>query len=289
MRFEAGLDVGATLAKLVVVPDSVSLEEFEPFRFPAQATDEIAALLAARGLPRVATTGAGAHRIAERLGPANVLKVGEFAAWGAGEAELLRGAGFTPTNPHLLVSLGTGTSIFRVENAALARVGGTALGGGTLVGLGHLLVNEGNHAHLAALARAGDRRSVDLLVSDIYPTGEIALGADLTAANFGRIGTPAAADVAQAITRLVGENVGLLAGALASALPRDGGMRPDVVYAGSTLVEFLELVDILSFATELAGARARFLPHGELAGALGAVAVARSADPVSARSGTSRR
>lgn len=276
MSVEAGLDVGATLAKLVLVPETAPLAEFEATLLPADETEEIAALLSARSVARVAVTGAGARRAAERLAPGGeVHKIGEFEAWGAGEADLLSGAGFTPTNPHLLVSLGTGTSIFRVENGTLWRVGGTALGGGTLVGLGRLLVNEANHARLAALARAGDRRNVDLLVSDIYGTGEIALAADLTAANFGRIGSPAAGDVAQAIARLVGENVGLLAGALAAALPRDGAARPDVVYAGSTLREFHELVDILTFATDLAGAVARFLPHGELAGALGAVAVAR--------------
>ena len=56
----------------------------------------------------------------------------EFEAWGEGERVLLARADFVPTTPHLLVSLGTGTSILRVgQDGRVARAGGTGLGGGT--------------------------------------------------------------------------------------------------------------------------------------------------------------
>ena len=169
------------------------------------------------------------------------------------------------------------------EGGGVARVGGTALGGGTLRGLGRLLLETDDHDRLVALAATGDRRRVDLLVGDLYRPGGIALVPDLTAANFGKAlagGEPRAADVAHALLGLVGENVALLAGQIAVALaaPGDAGSRrrPDVLYAGSTLRNNPLLVEILGSVTALVGAQASFLPLGEFTGALGALAMVRA-------------
>jgi type II pantothenate kinase len=278
---DVGLDLGATLVKCVVVPANDGLDSFETALFPAADAAGLASFLSRRTLRRLAVTGAGARGFIETTGhllpSIAVDQVGEFAAWHAGERTLLRQADFVPTEPHLLVSVGTGTSILAVEKNGVTRLGGTALGGGTLHGLGQLLVGESDHDRLAQLASEGARTGVDLLVSDLYRQGEIALDADLTAANFGRVDSPARSALAQSVTRLVAENVGLLAGALATRLaatasPRPASERLDVVYAGSTLARHEKLRDILTFATDLAGARARFLPHGEFVGAIGALA-----------------
>jgi type II pantothenate kinase len=110
-------------------------------------------------------------------------------------------------------------------------------------------------------------------VRDLYPSGEIALQGDLTASNLGRIASRDSRDVANAITGLVGENIGLLAAALSKqeAVP----FPLDIVYAGSTLRQNVALRDVLAFATSIGGARARFLPNGEFVGAVGALARAR--------------
>ena len=60
----------------------------------------------------------------------------EFDAWRAGAIRLLERQGEKPPERDLLVSLGTGTSMLLVEPGRANRVGGTALGGGTLLGLG---------------------------------------------------------------------------------------------------------------------------------------------------------
>ncbi len=198
----------------------------------------------------------------------------EFEAWGEGERVLLRRADFTPTTPHYLVSLGTGTSILRIgQEGRVSRAGGTGLGGGTLRGFGQLLLGQTDFDAFTALAFQGDRKRVDLLVRDLYPSGEIALQGDLTASNLGRIASRDSRDVANAITGLVGENIGLLAAALSKqeAVP----FPVDIVFAGSTLRQNVALRDVLAFATSVGGARARFLPNGEFVGAVGALARAR--------------
>ena len=178
---------------------------------------------------------------------------------------LLARADFVPTTPHLLVSLGTGTSILRVgQEGRVARAGGTGLGGGTLRGFSQLLLGQIDHDALTALAGQGDRRRIDLLVRDLYQSGEISLQGNLTASNLGRVSSRDSRDIAHAITGLVGENVALLAAALSKQEAAPGPL--DVVYAGSTLLRNVALKDILAFATSVGGARARFLPHGEFVG-----------------------
>ena len=277
-REEAGLDVGATLAKVVVVAADAALEDPATFQTLVCPSGDVAALSAFLGRhpnASLAATGAGAGRLQSALrSPREIVLTNEFEAWGEGERVLLARADFVPTTPHLLVSLGTGTSILRVgQDGRVARAGGTGLGGGTLRGFGQLLLGQVDHDALTALAGQGDRRRIDLLVKDLYQSGEISLQGNLTASNLGRVSSRDSRDIAHAITGLVGENVALLAAALSKQEVTSGPL--DVVYAGSTLIRNVVLRDILAFATSVGGARARFLPYGEFVGALGALVHAR--------------
>ncbi len=276
---EVGLDLGATLTKAVVVEAGAPLTDFETYLFPSNDRNAIASFLAGRRRPALAATGAGARRLARQFtGASPVILVDEFEAWALGEEALLATADFAPSRPHLLVSLGTGTSILRIEGSGKAvRAGGTGLGGGTLQGFGRLLLDEPDFDTLASLASQGDRRRVDLLVRDLYGAGEIPLSGNLTAANLGRVSSRDPRDLAHAIVGLIGENVGLLAGALAQ---RNGAGAPlDIVYAGSTLRANAALRDVLAFTNSLIGATSFFLPHGEFVGATGALVGARRLRP----------
>ena len=65
-------------------------------------------------------------------------------------------------------------------------MGGTALGGGTLLGLGSALTGATAFEDLCALARRGHRSHIDLMIADIYGEGEIGLPADATASAFAK-------------------------------------------------------------------------------------------------------
>ncbi len=163
----------------------------------------------------------------------------------------------------------------RVEGTRVARVGGTALGGGTILGLGAALVGTADFADLASLAHRGDRRRVDLLVSEIYRTGDSPLPGDLNASSFAKLAlgsaneTPARADLAHAIMGLVGENVALICNGLAAA----AGVKR-IVFGGTSLRGNESLVEILRVLTAAEGREAILLPNGEYAGALGAMELA---------------
>jgi type II pantothenate kinase len=267
-----GVDVGATLAKMAIRNPAGTLE----FRFePALALDSVAELVAEWKPERLGITGGGAAELARRLGVEPVA-VNEFAAWGAGAKALLEMEGVTPADRYLLASVGTGTGVMLVDGMAVQRVGGTGLGGGVIVGLGSLLLGTRSFASLVELAAKGDRRRVDLLVSDIYRrAGEIPLAADLTAANFGRAALltepPDPADVAHALMGLVGESIALVCAGLRAAL-----QVKDVVFGGSTLRANKPLTDVLAQILGFTGARTTFLENGEYAGALGALLLAES-------------
>jgi type II pantothenate kinase len=268
-----GVDVGATLAKIAVRNPAGELE----FRFePALALDSVAELVAERRPARLGLTGGGAAELARRIGGDTAVAVNEFAAWGAGAKALLEASGQAPGDRYLVISVGTGTSALLVDGMAVQRVGGTGLGGGTIVGLGALLLGTRSFGDLVALAAKGDRRNVDLLVSDIYRrAGEIPLAADLTAANFGKAAHAAApadpADVAHAIMGLVGESISLICAGLRAAL-----QVKHVVFGGSTLRENAPLTDVVAQILGFTGARPTFLANGEYAGALGALLLAES-------------
>jgi type II pantothenate kinase len=267
-----GVDAGATLVKIATRSPEGGLS----YRLgPATALSKVVETIHAARPERVGLTGGGATKLEQKLG-GQALRVNEFAAWGNGAAELLKDAEVGTARRYLLVSLGTGTSVMLVDGMAVSRIGGTALGGGTVVGLGAAMLDRSDFSEIAALAGCGDRRRVDLLVSDIYQPGEIPLLGELTAASFGKLarlgdgqGTPAREDLAHAVMGLVGENVALICAGLGAAHQVDR-----VVFGGATLRNNRTLREVLQLITAALGHETIFLPDGEFAGALGALQLA---------------
>jgi type II pantothenate kinase len=257
-----GIDAGATLCKVVHHDQTLRTERYSSGDLPSvrRAVSERA--------PRfVLATGGGAEELGQEIGGVVVRRVPEFSAWGRGASILAARSGIALPPRYLLVSVGTGTSALAIEDGKVARAGGTALGGGTLIGLGRLLLGTESFSELVALAESGDRRTVDLLVGDIYRRGTPPLPAAVTAASFGKLRSTKAADVASALMGLLGENIGLICGGLAARVGADL-----VVYCGSTVSENAPLDATLTAVTRMSGADAIFLRDGAFCGAVGAAA-----------------
>src|SRR5262245_32655144 len=244
-----GIDMGATLCKLALRRETLVTEHW-----PARDLDAVAARVRALAPGRIVVTGGGADRLGAALAGLALEQVGEFDAWARGAGVLAAEEGRPLPASYLLVSLGTGTSVLAVTADGVQRVGGTALGGGTLVGLGRLLLATDSFATLAALAAGGDRARVDLVLADVYPATASTEAGQLTAAAFAKLASTAPADVAHALLGLVGENVALLAAAHAR-----GARTQTIVYCGSPLAESLLLRAIVDDFTRLAGGEAIFL------------------------------
>ncbi len=266
-----GIDAGTSLVKLAIEHPSGDLH-LEKFVLEDRATllDHVAASRPGA----VGLTGGGAAPIQQSLGrPSTVLN--EFSAWAAGARRLLAVASDEPPDRYLLVSLGTGTSIQLVEGSSAQRIGGTALGGGTLLGLGRLLTGAQDFTQLVDLAARGSRRAVDLVVSEVHQGTELPLADHMTASSFGKLARdptirPEPADAAAGVIHLVAENVGLIIGQLADA---NSAMR--VLIGGTTLVDNPLLANTLLGVLSAFGCQASILADGEYTGALGAIELLR--------------
>lgn len=94
--------------------------------------------------------------------------------------------------PYLLVNIGSGVSILKVENEdTYERVSGSSLGGGTFWGLCRLLTDITDFDQVREMSKKGDNTHVDLMVGDIYGCDYDALGlkSDVIASSFGRVAT----------------------------------------------------------------------------------------------------
>nr|XP_006823846.1 PREDICTED: pantothenate kinase 4-like [Saccoglossus kowalevskii] len=123
--------------------------------------------------------------------------------------------------PYLLLNVGSGVSIVKVESEdKYERIGGTAMGGGTFLGLGSLLTNAKEFDDLLNLAVKGDHRNVDMLVKDIYGGAYSALGlpGDLLASSFGKTVRnskqatgEAEEDIAKSLLHMISNDIGQIA------------------------------------------------------------------------------
>lgn len=94
--------------------------------------------------------------------------------------------------PYLLVNIGSGVSIVKVESEdKFERIGGSSIGGGTFWGLGALLTQTKRFDELLQLASRGQHTNVDMLVKDIYggSYGSLGMTGDLIASSFGKSAT----------------------------------------------------------------------------------------------------
>lgn len=266
----AGADVGATLVKLALRDPGgdISLETHPIRDLPA-----VVRRLLEAGCRRIGLTGGGAPQL-ERLLQSDTARIDEFDAWAIGARRMLKGRG-VDLSRFLLVSVGTGTSAMLVDGAQVNRVGGTALGGGTVMGLSAALTGSRDFESIALAAAGGDRRNVDLLISDVYPGGDFLLPGNVNAASFAKLSrlpedaTTERADLAHGVMGLVGENVALICCGLAAATKVER-----IVWGGTTLRNNPSLVAVLSGVCRAMGRQPMFLPKGEFVGALGALEAA---------------
>lgn len=101
--------------------------------------------------------------------------------------------------PYLLVNIGSGVSIFKVESeTSFKRISGSSIGGGTYYGLCKLLTKSEEYKKVVSLTEKGDNRNVDLKVGDIYGQAysSIGLDTDTIASFFGRIPRMKSKDIA---------------------------------------------------------------------------------------------
>ncbi|KAL0603587.1 4'-phosphopantetheine phosphatase [Plecturocebus cupreus] len=120
--------------------------------------------------------------------------------------------------PYLLVNIGSGVSIVKVETEdRFEWVGGSSIGGGTFWGLGALLTKTKKFDELLHLASRGQHSNVDMLVRDVYGGAHQTLGlsGNLIASSFGKLATAdqefSKEDIAKSLLHMISNDIGQLA------------------------------------------------------------------------------
>nr|XP_012631266.1 pantothenate kinase 4-like [Microcebus murinus] len=120
--------------------------------------------------------------------------------------------------PYLLVNIGSGVSIVKVETEdRFEWVGGSSIGGGTFWGLGALLTGTKKFDELLHLASKGQHTNVDMLVQDVYGGAHQTLGlsGNLIASSFGKSATTdkefSKEDMAKSLLHMISNDIGQLA------------------------------------------------------------------------------
>ena len=261
-----GFDAGGTLWKLAVQ----CAEGARTYATAPAGDSTLLALATEVRAEAIGLTGGGALALRDEF-PHGVV-VGEFAAWCAGidSFSLMSPEAANWPSAYLLVSCGSGTTIFEVSSTRKQRVASTSIGGATMIGLGRLLAGTEDFDELCALANDGDASRVDLQIADIYTRGGSALPASAPAAAFGKVphlvGSPSAADLAAGIVRMIGEVIALMCAAAA----QKHDVR-HVLFGGSTLRQNRLLQRTLRRTLMLHGCETVCLDRGEYVGAVGAM------------------
>ncbi len=213
-----GIDVGGSTTKIVGFREG---GELIPPQF-VRANDPVTSVYGAFGkftsenglsldcIDRVMMTGVGSSFIKSPLYGLDCRLVPEFECVGLG------GLYLTGLDEAIIVSMGTGTAVIHAKDGesgvSVDYLGGTGVGGGTLVGLSKLTLGMDSIEHIEQLCEGGDLSKIDLRIKDIsnpevYPD----IKTDLTAANFGNLSDLADKhDIALGIVNMVAETVAML-------------------------------------------------------------------------------
>ncbi|WP_240420727.1 type II pantothenate kinase [Paenibacillus periandrae] len=260
-----GIDAGGTLIKIAYMEQNSLVLN----KFPVSELAHVANWINGMSDTRVCMTGGKASAL-QSLIHLKAEELVEFDATCRGVQYFLEKQGVTETM-YVLTNVGTGTSIHLIDSDQHRRLGGTGVGGGTLIGLSQLLTGLTNYEDIIQGAAMGARDRIDLKVSHIYEGAEPPIPGDLTASNFGRILQGAShppfsrEELLASVIGLVGETV-----ATVSVLAAGQSGATTVIFIGSSFIGNHLLKDVVQRYTKLRGASPLFIENGEYAGAIGA-------------------
>lgn len=219
-----GIDVGGSTTKIVgfrLNPDGS--RTLMPPLF-VRATDPITSIYGALGrytsenglalsdIKRIMTTGVGSSYLSGPIYDLECQSVPEFSGVGLG------GLYLSGLDEAVIVSMGTGTALVHAKRApdgatAIDYLGGTGVGGGTLLGLTKKMLGVDTIAHIEQLCEGGDLGKIDLTIKDITQQGQFPeMSINLTASNFGNLSDLADShDIALGIANMVAETIFMMA------------------------------------------------------------------------------
>ena len=218
-----GIDVGGSTTKIVGFRRGDDGSESLIAPLFVQATDPITSIYGAFGrftmenglalsdVDKVMMTGGGSSFRSQPIYTLPCNNVSEFECIGLG------GLYLSGLDEAIVVSMGTGTALIHSKKVGDATqikyLGGTGVGGGTLLGLTQKLTGVGTVEHIEELCAQGDISKIDLRISDISKNRTYENMKDnLTVSNFGKVSDIATnEDIALGVANMVAETIAMVA------------------------------------------------------------------------------
>lgn len=218
-----GIDVGGSTTKIVGFCKNENCESQLISPLFVRATDPITSIYGALGkftsqnnlslddIDRVMVTGVGATHMQKPIYSLDCYTVPEFSAVGLG------GLYLSGLDEAIIVSMGTGTAIIHAKkeknNTSINYLGGTGVGGGTLLGLTKRMTGVDTIEHIEELCNEGSLNKIDLRVGDISKNSQFTgINENLTASNFGKLSDMASnSDIALGVANMVAETIAMMA------------------------------------------------------------------------------
>jgi len=208
-----GIDIGSTTTKIIGLKNGSSagmltVKAFDPVTSAAGALGRflIENRIPVSDIERIALTGAGATKIDDNIFDIKTGKIDEMQAIGLG------GSYLSGRRSGLIANIGTGTALVNVRtDGKVEHVGGTGVGGGTIIGLANRLIKISDYEHIIELAQKGKLSEVDLMINDISETDISFIKKNMTASNFAKVSENARdEDLALGILNMVFQVIGML-------------------------------------------------------------------------------
>ena len=206
------VDIGMTNIDLVMETESGLVRQMLANQ-REEAPDQVRQALEAVGeaLPEdlpIGVTGGRYRTLPDILDGHPLHKVDEMLALGLG------GLALSGLGAALVVSAGTGTAMVAARGGEVHHVTGSAVGGGTLLGLSKLILGTDDPVEINRLALAGDAAAVDIMLSEAVG-GEVGrLPAKANAVNLGKLDREngfTRENLAAGLVRLVAQVIAVIA------------------------------------------------------------------------------
>ena len=217
-----GIDVGGSTTKIVGFSKGEDGKKKLISPLFVRATDPITSIYGALGkftsennlslddIDRIMITGVGSTHLQGSIYSLKSYTIPEFSAVALG------GLYLSGLDEAIIVSMGTGTAIIHAKKEGketkIDYLGGTGIGGGTLLGLTRKMTGVNTIEHIEELCSEGNLANIDLRVGDISKNAKLTgVNENLTASNFGKLSDLATnGDIALGVANMVAETIAMI-------------------------------------------------------------------------------
>lgn len=180
-----GIDIGTSNIKIIEVDEKLDLKNKMIFegKNVKESFDKFinCSNIDLKHVKQITATGVGANKLREKIENVDIEIVPEFEAIANGGKLVVKNDNF------IAVSIGTGTAFVKNKDKSIAHIGGTGIGGGTLLNLCKKIDPNFTFDKIEKITKTCNLEDVDLWIKDVTDEEIKTLPKNITAVNFGKL------------------------------------------------------------------------------------------------------